>query len=146
MKKEDFHVGQLVTLLLVDERVSASKKPELRKGIVTNIGRKYIRVRTPADAKDGDEVAFCHSERFQQSQNTYPNYKLFLTDEDALRAVWRKESERKVKSIPWSTIERLSDHELQGMLDCINAAEERPIKYQEIYEYYTAEERLANEG
>ena len=76
----------------------------------------------------------------------YPNYKLFLTDEDALRAVWRKESERKVKSIPWSTIERLSDHELQGMLDCINAAEERPIKYKEIYEYYTAEERLANEG
>jgi hypothetical protein len=82
MKKEDFHKGQTVYLLLLCNAARGKHGEELiREATVTAIGNKYITVSPGYYSRN---VRFEIEDNFREYSDYSPEHKLFLSREDII--------------------------------------------------------------
>ena len=80
MKKEDFHKGQTVYLLLLSNAARGKHGEELiMEATVTGIGKKYITVSPGYYSRN---VRFEIEDNFREHSNYSPEQKLFLSREE----------------------------------------------------------------
>ena len=119
MTKKDFSVGQEVYLLTIGYGKNAGK---VKKGEVTKIGRRYIRVRSG----EFQELAFDMLENFIEYTPYSPEYKLFLSEEEATRHVERMNLPRTVVGGRiHQPVNHLTDDELHTVKEIFERAKAR---------------------
>ena len=89
MKKEDFHKGQTVYLLLLCNAARGKHGEELiMEATVTGIGNKYITVSPGYYSRN---VKFEIEDNFREHSNYSPEHKLFLSREEIVNRLEKEE-------------------------------------------------------
>ena len=119
MKREDFHKGQTVWILITDSYVYKQMDDEKRieKWTVSSVGRRYLTIKS----KSGQEAKFDMKDNFRHI-NTFERmyYTLYLTEEDLRKVLWRKKVIDIIKdSMEWghNVLYDLNDEELKTVYD-----------------------------
>lgn len=126
MKKEDFKVGQTVWIYLIGNAARGKTEEErIEEWEVTSIGKKYIHA-IKKGKNYGDE-RFDITKNFIHYNKEYSAaYELYLTKEELLKKLWRKETQNAIRictSYGSCVLDALTDKDLKTVYDILKRYE-----------------------